>query len=91
MISLNVSHVVSLISEFEFVKNTQNSKRLFLYKQSKDSKICKLNLEGLDDILVLLSGNKKTLDLFDKVVKDVGYGVKDWLPVFKKRYGEGCV
>lgn len=67
------------ISEFEFVKNTQNSKRLFLYKQSKDSKICKLNLEGLDDILVLLSGNKRTLDLFDQVVKDLGDSLLDSL------------
>ena len=65
------------ISEFEFVKNTQNSKRLFLYKQSKDSKICKLNLEGLDDILVLLSGNKRTLALFDKVVKGLGDSLGD--------------
>ena len=93
------------ISEFEFVKSTQNSKRLFLYKQSKDSKICKLNLEGLDDILVLLSGNKRTLALFDKVVKDLGDSLGDrpgsrlggclnikaktWLPVFLEKFKQG--
>lgn len=72
------------ISEFDFIKNTPPERRLFLYKQSDESAICKLQLSGMEDELAVYSANKSTIRLLDQVREEVGDDPIRWLPVFHK-------
>ena len=73
------------IAEFEFIKNTPREKRLFLYKQSEESAICKLQLTDMDNELAVYSANKLTIRLLDRIRGEVGNDPAVWLPVFHKR------
>lgn len=73
------------VSEFDFIKNTPQEKRLFLYKQSDESAICKLNLSGMDDEMAVWSGNKATVNLLAAIRKEVGNNPKDFLPLFYEK------
>jgi type IV secretion system protein VirB4 len=72
-------------SEFQFIKETPRSQRLFLYKQGHESAIATLNLSGLDDALAVYSANQKSLQLLDKIRAEVGDDPAAWLPVFHER------
>lgn len=73
------------VSEFDFIKNTPSELRLFLYKQSAESAICKLNLANMDDELAIYSANKSTIRLLEQIREEVGDNPKDWTPLFHER------
>lgn len=73
------------VSEFEFIKNTPPERRLFLYKQSDESAICKLQLSDMDDELAVYSANKSTIRLLDQIREEVGEDPTVWLPFFQER------
>ena len=73
------------VSEFDFIKNTPRERRLFLYKQSEESAICKLQLTDMDDELAVYSANKSTIRLLDQVREEVGDDPAIWLPIFQER------
>ena len=69
-------------SEFDFIKNTPKEKRLFLYKQSQESAIAKLNLGSLTDALAVYSANAQTVKLLEAIRKEHGEDPNIWLPIF---------
>lgn len=69
-------------SEFDFIKYTPREKRLFLYKQSEDSSICRLNLGHMTKALNVYSANRSTIMLLDQLRAQVGDDPKAWLPLF---------
>lgn len=73
-------------SEFDFIKDTPRELRLFLYKQSEDSQIGRLNLSGMDDELAVFSANARTITLLDRLRQHHGDAVEDWYPAFIKQY-----
>ncbi len=73
------------VSEFDFIKNTPRERRLFLYKQSEESAICKLQLSGMENELAVYSANKMTIRLLDQVREEVGNNPEVWLPIFQER------
>ena len=81
-------HFGLTLSEFDFLKQTPKEKRLFLYKQSQDSAIAKLNLGSLTDALAVYSANAQTVKLLDEIRANVGDKPKNWLPIFYQRVQE---
>lgn len=80
-------------SEFEFIQQTPPEKRLFLYKQGHDSVIGKPNLTGLEDQMAVWSGNKATVQLVERLRKELGENPEQWLPAFyaaRKQTEEGA-
>jgi len=59
--------------------------RQFLIKQGQDSIVVKLDLDGMDDMLAILSGRASTVGLLDELRAELGDDPKDWLPVFHDR------
>ena len=79
------SHFNVTSGEFDFIKETPQEARLFLYKQAQDSAICKLNLSGMEDELAVYSANKAMVNLLDKIRADVGNKPQEWMPVYQER------
>jgi len=78
---LGVSH-----AEFEVIKNTNPLSRQFLYKSKNEHSIlCRLDLSDLKEELRVFSGNEKTVNLFNDIVREHGLEPKHWLPVFFER------
>ncbi len=59
--------------------------RQFLIKQGNDSIVVKLDLNGMDDALAVLSGRASTVGLLDEIRAEVGDDPRDWVPVFHQR------
>ena len=59
--------------------------RQFLIKQGQDSIVVKLDLDGMDDMLAILSGRASTVGLVDELRAELGDDPKDWLPAFHER------
>ncbi len=68
--------------EFNIIKNIDPKTRYFLLKQGTKSSIVKINLEGMEDIISVLSGNATTVRILHKLLKKYGYESKDWLEEF---------
>lgn len=71
-------------AEFNAVQGNEPSSRLFLLKQEHESTLCRLNLAHMSDTLAILSGNKKTITLLEKIRQEVGDDPEVWLPIFHK-------
>jgi type IV secretion system protein VirB4 len=71
-------------SEFSAIQGNEPASRLFLLKQEHESTLCRLNLSHMSDTLAVLSGNKKTVNLLEKIRQEVGDDPAIWLPIFQK-------
>lgn len=73
-----------LLSEREFVliKTTDPGSRFFLLKQENDAVIARVNLQGMDDVINVLSGRADSVLLLDEIIEEYGDSPDDWLPVF---------
>ncbi|NNM58283.1 MAG: hypothetical protein HKM04_00495 [Legionellales bacterium] len=72
--------------EFEAIKDTEESRRLFLVKQRNESLMCRLNLSGLTEELMILSPSEDEVKLGDKIRAEVGDDPALWIPrVFAER------
>ena len=73
-------------AEYEIVKRLGASgRREFLVKQGHRSAICELDLGGMDDVLVLLSGATDNVRLLDVIRAEVGDDPNVWIPVLLQR------
>ena len=62
-----------------------NTSRVMLIKQSKQSVFTVMDLYGFDDELAVLSGTAENVEILHRTMKEVGSEEPDvWLPVFIK-------
>ena len=73
------------IAEFEIIRNMGEESHMFLTKQGHTSMIGRLDLEGFDDELAILSGSLDNNELLDEIISEVGDNPDAWLPVFHER------
>ena len=71
--------------EFDIVRQASIQSRYFLIKQGQEAAVGRINLNGLEDYLAVLSGNEKSVQLCEGVRHEVGQHPADWLPVFQTR------
>ncbi|KAF8818859.1 VirB4 family type IV secretion/conjugal transfer ATPase [Rickettsia endosymbiont of Cardiosporidium cionae] len=71
--------------EFYLIKTIDPASRYFLVKQSLKSVIAKINLEGLNNIINILSSRADTIALLYKIMKKHGESPKNWLKIFYKK------
>jgi type IV secretion system protein VirB4 len=68
--------------EYVLIKTTDPSSRYFLIKQGVNAVVAKVNLNGMDNIINVLSGRADTVVLLDKLMAMHGTDPKKWLPFF---------
>jgi type IV secretion system protein VirB4 len=71
--------------EFEAIKQTEPSQRLFLIKQQTTSALCRLNLATLPQMLAVLSGNLKNIATLEGLLEERGEDPAQWLPYFMEK------
>ena len=71
--------------EFNLVKTTDPSTRFFLVKQDNDGVIARIDLNGMDDTIRVLSGRAETVRIMDEIIEEVGENPDDWLPIYYER------
>ena len=47
--------------------------------------VARLDLSGMEDIIMVLSGRAETVGILDEVRAEVGEDPEKWLPVFQER------
>ena len=68
--------------EYETVRDLPEHSHCFLIKQGHKAVLAKLDLNGFDDELAILSGTTENIALLDAIRKRVGDDPSVWLPVF---------
>lgn len=76
-------------TEFELIRDLNETSRRFLIKQGENSALAELNLTGFDDELLVLSGTPENADICEAVIAEVGDDPAIWLPVFLDRVKAG--
>ena len=71
--------------EFRLLSSMQTDKREFLLKHHTDAVIGKLNLEGMDFILSVLTSNQENISIMQTAIMDAGDKPEDWLPLYEER------
>ncbi len=71
--------------EFNLLKTTDPGSRFFLVKQNKDVVVARIDLSGMDDVIMILSGRAETVGILTDVLKEVGDDTEIWLPIFQER------
>jgi type IV secretion system protein VirB4 len=74
--------------EFHIIKNLPEEGRMFLVKQGQRSALVKLDLGGMRDELVVLSGSIDNVQLLDDIRAEVGDEPEAWLPILLRRVAE---
>lgn len=67
--------------EFEFIKKSTKDSRKIMVKQEGKADILDMNLYGIKKYLPILSANKNTINIFDRIVSKYG---ESWLSHFIK-------
>lgn len=68
--------------EYFLIKTTDPNTRYFLIKQGVDAVVAKINLDGMSNIINVLSGRVETVLLLDQIREKHGDDPEKWLPVF---------
>jgi len=75
--------------EYELVKSMPDDKHYFLLNYgrgtNKESVVIRLNLEGLENVISVISARESTLILLDQIRSEVGDDPNIWLPIFYER------
>lgn len=71
--------------EFDDLFALDKDSRTFLIKQSHQSTFAKLDLNGYDEFLPIISGSWESIQLSHEVRREVGNDPKDWVPIFRER------
>lgn len=71
--------------EFNLLKTTDPGSRFFLVKQNKDVVVARIDLSGMEDVIMVLSGRAETTVILDEVMKEFGEDPEVWLPIFQER------
>lgn len=74
--------------EIDWIRTTDPSSRSFLIKHGRESVIARLRLNGMDDLLKVLSGRAETIQELDVLREKLGDDPAHWLPVFCGQGGE---
>ncbi len=69
-------------AEYGIIKSLGESSRLFLVKQGHRSAVVKFDLDGMNDILNVISGTTDNVELLDDIRARVGDDPKVWMPIF---------
>jgi type IV secretion system protein VirB4 len=73
-------------AEYETVKSLgSQGGRKFLVKQDHRSAICELDLSGLDDFILLMSGSPDNVALLDEIRQQEGDDPDVWIPILRER------
>lgn len=73
------------VKEFERLRRLDLASRTFLIKQSNSSCFAKMDLEGFDEYLPIISGTHKGIELCEKIRKELGTNEPSiWMPIFIK-------
>ncbi|MCW5654237.1 hypothetical protein [Hydrogenophaga sp.] len=76
-------------SQFEMIRNDlpmRPGRGWFLVKNSLGVSVCQLDMQGMDEHIAVLSGNKNTVALMDELMELHGSSPQAWLPHFRTRY-----
>jgi type IV secretion system protein VirB4 len=68
--------------EFDLVRALPDTSRCFLVKQADHSAVARLDLTGLDDVLMVLAGNERRVRKLEQVRAQVGDDPAAWLPLY---------
>ncbi len=68
--------------EYILIKTTDPTSRYFLIKQGVDAVVAKISLDGMTDIINVLSSRVETVLLLDRIREKYGNDPEKWLPVF---------
>ncbi len=68
--------------EYLLIKTTDPTTRYFLIKQGVDAVVAKISLDGMNNIVNVLSGRVDTILLLDRIRERYGDDPERWLPVF---------
>lgn len=68
--------------EYILIKTTDPSTRYFLIKQGVDAVVAKVSLDGMTNIINVLSGRVETVLLLDQIREKYGDDPEKWLPIF---------
>lgn len=71
--------------EFNLLKTTDPGSRFFLVKQNKDVVVARIDLSGMEDVIMVLSGRAETVIILEEVMKEFGKDPEVWLPIFQER------
>ena len=75
--------------EYEIVKTLgHGATRRFLVKQNARSAIAELDLSGMEEALLVLSGTTDNVQLLDEIRAKVGDDPNEWLPILAKAVDE---
>ena len=74
--------------ELNIIKTTDPGSRYFLVKQGNDSVVAKIDLQGMDDIINVLSGRAETTSLLADILEKYGDNPDVWVPEFNKKVKE---
>ena len=66
--------------ELNLVRSLPDTARCFLIKHGKDSVVARLNLSGIPEALILLSGREATVRRLDALRATYGDAPEAWLP-----------
>lgn len=80
-----VTHLNLTETQFQAIRENTPESRIFLYKQDNEAMLCKLDLSDLSDLIRILSGNVKSTQLLDALMREVGTNPDVWLPLFLDR------
>jgi len=72
-------------AEFDIIRSLDENSHMFLIKQGHTSMLGRLDLQGFDDELAILSGSLDNNKLLDDVIAEVGDDPDDWIPVFHEK------
>ncbi len=71
--------------ELDLIRTLPDTSRCFLIKHGADSVVARLNLNGMNDLLAVLSGREKTVRIMDELRADLSRTPEDWLPELMAR------
>lgn len=75
--------------EYDLIKGIDPGSRFFVLKQGMQSVIARLDLNGFDKFINVLSGRNDSVILMHQIMKDVNSEhPKDWLHLFYERVGQ---
>lgn len=74
--------------EFDELHKLDKDSRIFLIKQEHQSTFAKLDLEGFDDFMPIISGTWEGIQLAREIRAEVGNDPKNWVPIFRQRTRE---
>jgi type IV secretion system protein VirB4 len=66
--------------EFDLIRTLPDTSRTFLIKHGTDSVVARLNLNGYDELLTVLSGRERSVRDLDDLRAEVGDDPAAWLP-----------